>query len=82
MIWLDVEILKDLLAEFGNNIVFDTPVKTKMTPHSAEVKIESLHIEDGVIIAKGNLNIEVSNPSPLCNSLIQRLKIIKLECKK
>ncbi len=77
--WLDIEILKDLIIDLGGEVKFDTPVTVKMTPHSLPIKTWSVKIEDGVIIGWGDLSIEIDEPNALSNSLIQRLKLMSLE---
>lgn len=75
--FLDIEILKDLLIEMGGEVKFESPVRVKMTPHSNELRIRILSLENETMIAYGDVNIEVSEPSPLSNTLIQRLRLIK-----
>jgi hypothetical protein len=81
--WLDIEILKELLTELGGDVSFDTAVVVKMSPHSHHshpIKIWRLKFVGETMIAYDNQNvfkIEISESSPLCNSLIQRLGLIK-----
>jgi hypothetical protein len=77
--FLDIEILRHLIQELGGEVKFDTECTVKMTPHSYPIKINSVKIEGDEIIAYGGVKIEVSSPSPLSNTLIQRLKLIRYQ---
>lgn len=79
--FLDIEILRDLLKELGGNITFDSPCVVKMTPHSHPLKMRGLKFDDDnhTMIATGDLNIEMDTPNELSNTLLQRLKLIRYE---
>lgn len=77
--YLDIEILKDLIIELGGEVKFDTPVIVKMTPHSHPIKARSVKYENGEITAYGDISILIDEPTALSNSLIQRLKLIQHE---
>ncbi len=67
----------DIIEFFGGVVDFKTPCVVKYTPHSAPTKIYKAELKNGKIFLNGT--VEITEPSRVTNTILQRLKLIKHE---
>lgn len=75
-----IQRCREVSAEIGiNELVFDEPIKVKITPHQELFRIYGFAVKDNVYVMDGtgeyhDLQPEQVNVEYVANSLLQRLK--------